>query len=378
MPTNRRCSRWQFRGASPLLSLSTVLRRPRIIRSVIEGTQVSIGDWIEVRAPKIESIYGPPPELIRCTQKELIWTFPDDAERLRELKPERDVFNRFLNLYDASPEQIARFAQRNGTLGLCHHGLPLCHSPNKTGAPLLAPPPYCASFDPNRRRRRPLNQPREPLESWRALSREAAALLTLKTVLLDRRGPMVSPSDLDRAWIDAGWLCIQQYERAGHLRYRRWPKEKERSRDRSKVSSRISDSANEWLRCGGVLPKLFWRSSRYEFTLELDSTVGPNLFGYLAIQLTFALASMSGFAICPECKSFFSPKDNKVSPKRRNFCPACQLAGKADLYAKRDYRKRQYRAYELSDQGFSVERIAKTIPAKVESVRRWIERRKRT
>jgi len=299
-----------------------------------QPTDVSHFVWSE--APKIGPISAPPGDQIQLEPDkapgQLLWRLTGkSSEALKDIHPQPDVFQRFLNLSDAPDEKICDFARRNGMLGLCQHGLPFFHgSPTPEGFFEQGRIDCTAAFTKGHW------AIVEPLESWRGLSRQAAALMILK-LHLSKEGRFFTREDLDDAWANALWLPRKLYEQAGYAGYRSLLR---RSRPaESAMPEHIARLANEWLRCGGVLPRLDSKPPGYHLTLALPDS-GPNLFGFLAIQLASSVADMRGFAVCAECGEFFQPKKT-VSPNRRNFCSKCRYAGKPKAYATRDYRARK-------------------------------------
>jgi hypothetical protein len=329
-------------------------------------------DWIDVKAPRITPIYAPPAELIWIEQEQLLWKpsrakpFPDGS-LLRQVVPERDVFLKFLLLANAPVEKILSFAKRNGVLGLCQHGLPFCHAPRAVHQERSPQSPYCKYKSYGRI---PNDTVVEPLASWRALAFEASALLTIKSRSLDMAGaPILSKEELRARWTEAVWLCTQQYFNGRHLRYRALRDDPIPSA--SRMRTRLDGIANEWLRCGLVQARLQWAEPAHRFTLEADSEFGPNLFGFLAVQLAVALSGVDTFAICAGCKRFFQPMVNTISQTRRAYCEDCQKTTRQSD-ATRAWRKRKKMAQQLWAEGATIFSIAKRLKITKERVEKLV------
>ncbi len=275
----------------------------------------------------------------------------------RELKPQTHVFRRFLQLHDDTDEAILSFAQRNGVLGLCKHGLPICHGPRDPQDRVLESGRVYCTFGFTRSR-----AIMEPLKSWRALSREALVLLTLRR-MLEYSG---SHRGRDEIWKDALWLCLKQSEHSAHPGYRSLIQTAQRTRDRE----RIALIANEWLRCGRVELQLKSGNGGYRFNPVLPD-FGPNLFGYIAFQLAANLTNREGWAICASCKEFFEPT-NTISPGRRTFCQSCRSKGKPLSFSMIDYRARIKLARKMYESGRPVAEIATALQRPQAQIRKWV------
>ena len=337
-------------------------------------------DNASAQGPKIR-IYAPHAHLIQFADDDLQWRVgkhPD--ELLREVTPEPEAFNKFLDLAEASPKRILAFAKRNGVLGLCKHGLPTCHGPrlpdpDESFSPPYWPPRYCTpGFASN-------GAIIEPFASWRALASAASAVLVLKGSLDEpTRQTQATGEQWERDWRSAQWLAAQQYERAGHwdcelehrfsklplpkllkIRPSRWFGQRE-----------VAHVVNLWLACGGIrLEACYWKG-RNQRRLELvtDARFGPNLFGFLALQLAQEWAGSKRIARCP-CEKLF-PAPPTASPRRRNFCPECRNAGKPGTFHMAAYRHRISAARRLSAQGATVAQIAEELGREPRQIRKWV------
>jgi hypothetical protein len=297
--------------------------------------RAAAADFEDYKYPPVSPITAPNPDHIRCSDTSIIWgpyayrngVMERDDDGFREVKVRPVIFGEFLSLHKASDRVILSFAKKFGVLGLCRHGLPLSHFPMKTlRAVQVGQRRECI---PKFTRRREIV---EPLNSWRGLSRSAAALLQLQNQTSTRR-------DEERTrWRDALWLH-EQLVLAGHRGYRSAlrlgvPDPPERS-------ERIARIANVWLECAGLRLQI---QSIHTNEIGLVMTIpdtGPNLFGGLAIQLSLELANREGWAQCAACRRIFEPLTHNVSPTRDRFCPECRRRGKPELFAKRRYRARK-------------------------------------
>lgn len=89
-----------------------------------------------------------------------------------------------------------------------------------------------------------------------------------------------------------------------------------------------------WL--GDVGPRLVWRSGGMAF--ELASRSG--LFGALAAQAAFFAAGSEGLAVCSSCGTAYPPRRRPVLGLR-SYCEACRNDGAPLRDAQRDKRKRE-------------------------------------
>jgi hypothetical protein len=329
--------------------------------------------------PKIR-VCAPHSDLIQLASDSLVWRFgKHPRELLRVGTPESGAFNKFLELADASSERILAFAKRNGVLGLCKHGLPICHGPCRPdpGEPASLPywqPLYC---EPHASKEGIL----EPLESWRALARAAVAVFRLNSALEEPlRETQPAREERELKWHDAVWLSAQQYARAGHgdcePEHQCWrfpPASLPRLRPfRHFRQTQLANVVNEWLECGGIGLRAYWRKDRSTPGLELlaDARGGPNLFAYLALQLAQEWAGCKRMARCP-CGRLF-PAPPTASADRRNFCRECRSAGKPGTLHMAAYRRRIRQARRMKAQGATIAQIARELNSAPERIRKWI------
>jgi hypothetical protein len=219
-------------------------------------------------------------------------------------RPGPRMLERFLNLFDASPERVLAFARTWGVLGICEHGLPSSHNPTRdldVGDVIMG----CEGIGEQIGDRWVF---REPISAWHRFATEAqeAALLA---ATLHGHGHVPEPSP----------------QRRITLTLRLW-----------KV-------LNRWLELGAVKPAIVlhpqWLSVDPETALV--PTIGASgLFGALAHRLALACTGVVGFAPCSSCGEWFSP-DFTPREGERQWCakPGCQKAKVAA--ASRAYRERK-------------------------------------
>jgi hypothetical protein len=325
--------------------------------------------------PKVRH-FAPHANLIQLAPDALAWEIgKHPKESYRELTPEPEAFSKFLELADAPPERILAFAKRNGVLGLCKHGLPMCHDPRLPDAGEPASPPYW----PPLYCKRHFTQYgiMEPLDSWRSLARAARAVLTLKHSMPESRATQRTQAEWESNWKAALWLSAQQYARGGH-----WDCESEYQlcqlpqRIRRPFGlfgqNELANVVDEWLACGGIRLRAYWSRDRNQSRLELvvDARHGPNLFGFLALQLAQRWDVGEGLTRCP-CGQFFSPSPT-TSPRRRNFCRACRGAGKPGTFHMATYRHRIRDARRMKAEGDTIAQIAKKLSREPAQIRGWV------
>lgn len=208
----------------------------------------------------------------------------------------------FLNLADATSEEIARFAARWGILGLCEpHGLPVTHPPAFASAQLISRG-FAIKWD---------SQPTtvgadnctvsgdlggtESIESWRCLSAFVGALLRVAGSL--HTGRFGDPGD---------WgVLVGDYW---------WDRETTPPHLLKHVLAQIIDAL---LQVAGVRVRFTWVVGPPEVVFTTHS-----LMAALAVQVSLAATQRDGFAICSGCQRFYIPS-RRPSSGRRNYCQEC-------------------------------------------------------
>lgn len=217
----------------------------------------------------------------------------------------------FLSLADADDGRIARYAARWGALGICPHGHPASHNPGPAHGGYSGPVYWCEHMG------RDEDLPDgadgyEPLEVWRRLSREAAALARIAAAL--RVGSPGAAGD----W---GIVCAHSGRAAP------WWKP---SRGAEWVA--LGNVVSEWITLGNVRPRVGVRHSgrgrgSYVDGLSVEY-LGSGLFGALAMQLALVVSASRGLYSCAGCPTWFMvpPGQRKPQAGRGAYCPACQAA----------------------------------------------------
>jgi hypothetical protein len=216
----------------------------------------------------------------------------------------RGALDRFYRL--RNDLDVKSFAARYGTLGLCAHGLPATHIGQ--GA---AWSPFRIGWQPRCDLR--LDTEGEPIECWLLWANRARALLGIAAELRNnRRGAVEDWRRLDFSEVPPTDMGDQR--------------------------RRLTEAVNEWLRLGGVQPELQWDAADGADT-EIRF-VGGGTFGALAAQLMLDINRSHGWAICDWCGEAYDRRDR---PRRRgrNFCLACNEAGRPAMLRKRDERARK-------------------------------------
>jgi hypothetical protein len=247
-----------------------------------------------------------------------------------QLSPQADgCLPRFVRLAHATDDEILRFAQRWGPLGICwRHGHPSTHLYSRfcepRGMTTDASQFNLMSSDES-------GFAWEPVAAWRRYAAQAKAVLSIRASMCE--GSRINASDyieLDKAHggdIEARTLDKDEYLAGRNVRV----------------------CVEKWLRAGHVEMKFRYDAETDSFSARL--VVTPSviagrlgfgfLFGTLAIQLAAVLTSPRGVFRCdnPVCLTPYTPDPNKHErrpkrgPRRQlHFCPACR---EGDLVSKR-------------------------------------------
>lgn len=228
------------------------------------------------------------------------WTIPPNVELDRSsltadasiggnatrVFPDRTLLGRFVLLEHGSDEDVLRFAQRWGLLGLCRrHRLLTAHT----------------RADSDRLRRCPLDVREglvsEPLDSWRAHARMLAITLSLAAGLYADPQERGDPADWEL-------LGVENWRVGG-------------------MENNLSAILNRWLFFGGVVPRFTWldpaqtRPGVPRIVLQ-----GDGLFGGLAAMLLLAVARSERVLPCSE-----SGCTTLAERSRRGAIPYCATHG---------------------------------------------------
>ena len=200
---------------------------------------------------------------------------------------------------------------------------------------------------------------REPLEAWRHFSRQAGALLSIAAAV--HRGQPADAKD---------WAMFFEWNSEAQ---EKWLSGEWSDPDVGFHRFDLGLYLDEWLQLGNV---------KVGVTLgKGDLRVGyqpAGLFGNLALQLALTASRSAGWDVCMDCGMPYPVGKRNPQAGRRNFCPDCGRKA-ANKLAARDYRSRIGKAQQLHDQGKAIEEIAQQLVSDPDTVRGWVERkRKRT
>ena len=361
--------RYQRRNAHPVSHTNLTIAHSVAVGvkcKTRSATLLDASDFVEpVKGLYVGPVDAPPKDRIRLDGDSLLWELDlnlSAQDRYRKSSPEPDVFDRFLRLHHCPDTEILRFAGQNGVLGLCKHGLPLCHVIDPQGAIFENSRLHC-TFG---LRSRAIV---EPLDSWRALSRGASALLTLKQ---EGYGPAIRPEDYKSTWESALWLCAEVYQHQGPASYLTLIKEP--VPEPSNSGLRVLTVANEWLRCSGVSFQLRdGETGRYRFDARLDA-FGPNLFGFIAFQLALAVAERTRWAMCanPNCGREIDHPANTVSLSRQRWCARDECQAMAAAVRSKKYQASKRDAMRMHAGGCTIDQIASEMGRSRKIITKWV------
>lgn len=234
----------------------------------------------------------------------------------------------FILLCDADdfPAAVLSFAKTWGVLGVCKHNLPCSHNPGSFGSSHGAPPclpmlvtplaPDVSGF-----------MFWEPLSAWWAWSRKMKSLLAIASRLKQHQKASSEDWDVVKDTRDSGIgdSASEPYVRSIPA-----------------ARAELARELDDWISIGQVRPRISWSISGWRFNLDAAS-MGPNLFGLLALYVATEVAGM-GFASCSECGKSYRP-ERQLNPKTRNYCLECRggIGGKKAAWreASRRYRRLQ-------------------------------------
>jgi hypothetical protein len=282
----------------------------------------------------IEPSYIPVPGVIELEGDKLIWRGVIPGLERTEYS-NKELLDRFIHLADADAKQILAYARKWGVLHICEHGLPASHNPQlysfspeqtvEQCSPLGWPEiPERFGVIENEEEMEPLFSGWEPIESWRAYSRDAQAILNIAAALYRDRATRLE--DWERLTNDAvGMMTADVHTKQEHL----------------------VRAVKSWLVAGNVRPDIVLTKlgrGRNKVVSEPRITLGGygpawgHLFGALACQLMYAITRAKGLAFCDGCVNTYIPTRRPRSD-RRNFCESCQGRGEAERQASARYRK---------------------------------------
>ena len=270
------------------------------------------------------------------------------------IAPAAGLLEHFLRLRDAPADQIVRFAQRWGVLGLCEHDFPAQHPPEYWPSravemhpcpyawddPYGLGPPRSTTRRPRRGRRSKradkirinprvdvhachvrgiyetgayVGKPWEPVEAWRTWARRAHALLAVAAALQQKR--LGAESD---------WRMATDMEM-------------ETPRPRTEGWRLLALFADYWLKAADVRPWPQVQDGVVRLTLGSDWGHSP-LFGAIAVQLVLAISGAEGFTVCDACRNVYAPRRTPRGGEH-HYCETCRDQKVPQRHAAARYRK---------------------------------------
>lgn len=208
------------------------------------------------------------------------------------------------------PQDVVRFAERWGVLGLCEHLVPAIHnSPGMygmSGCKVLGPPKTRYYW--------------EPLESWFFYARTARSVLNAAAALQAGHEPPVELMDELKAWIST----VRQEPDLPPLDW--WVK--------ASAAEHLELLVNFWLHLGGVKPRIRLSTTPPTFAFRVGA------FGAIGMQLMQSITRTQGLTLCSSCGYPYPRSGRRVQAGRRNYCPTCgRTAALRD--AQRNYAERK-------------------------------------
>jgi hypothetical protein len=233
-------------------------------------------------------------------------------------------------------EDVLRFAQRYGVLGLCQHGMPETHNPRPLSVPLLGliqspslwkPVEVGTEREPSfvieDRGERPWCEAIrcEPVEVWLFWSRMSSAMLNVAASL--RRNVPTKQAD---------WEVIITEETD------------ERSLLIDSILARpwiariyLQEAVNRWLHLGNVRLSMSWSINSENPSLEIEAET----FGLLGVQLLTAVTGAQSLSLCDGCDRPYVREGRRPQTGRANYCPDCR---KSKVPERERQRRRRARA----------------------------------
>lgn len=216
------------------------------------------------------------------------WAAADWRERSRPRSVDERCFLAFLQLANASPEEILSFAQKWGLLGLCKHGEPAAgHGgrPRDTQGPRISGRLRCAEI------------PTEPIKHWYRFAREFNLSLSMA-----RRLRETTPASVDE------WMQLGVVLEAGG-----------KCRGVDEQRELLAGVVNRYLGASMVQPMATWEKRP---TLTFGCRGRTTLFAALAFQLAMAITD-SRMAHCSYCHRAYKPR-RRPHVNEANACPSCR------------------------------------------------------
>jgi hypothetical protein len=222
------------------------------------------------------------------------------------------VLLRFAALSEASDEAILRFTRRFGALDLCTHLYPLGRHPGVPVHPWRSCPLLVI----------------QPTALYRVYAARISAALTLASAVRKSEPPSVARMEL----LNRPWPRVPRTMAPPDmgLPFGSSPG------SRIRATFRIEGEVHRWLSVGAVVPAMRWgRGDRP--TIEL---AGAGLWGAIARQLAFHVASIDRLAFCAGCGVPFVPS-RRPKPKQDSWCSDLRCRKERQNRAQRESRRRR-------------------------------------
>jgi transposase-like protein len=275
----------------------------------------------------------------------LEWRWSRSA-KLKRFQP--GAFDEFLELAEAQPESVLRYARKWGPLNGIRAGTT-----------------------------------REPIDEWRFFSLRAGAILSLVSALkgggfgdwdtwaligmLEERGRTEADrtEEITRYGLPAHWVSDPV-------------KLKERGYSKGRIVASfggiIASELNAWIKRAGVNMEARFNGFKSPMPWEAAVTWNSRLFAALALQLVYAVSSAVLRYKCTACGKLYSRR-RKPTYGRFDFCPKCGRRAAVRM-AERRRREKISEARQLAAIGHSPETIAQRLNTEPATVRRWLKKKK--
>jgi len=262
---------------------------------------------------------------VRPTGDGIEWLPAESLARDGVITPERRLLEEFLQLRDASTQQVAAFARRHGVLGL-------------------------------RRKSRPrLGQyVHEPLGEWHAAAELAHALTTAANKLRsgiqlsdDERVPVLAAASPEiRRQLLSGRLI--EYH-TGEVFYEPEPDPEgewraalleQALRTVSDDRDQVAWTVTRWMSEAGAGLALLWPPVATTPALAIGGETARGCLAAITVQVALACAGSDETRTCSGCRELFTP-GRRTPAGKRPWCPKCRKNGEPGKQAKRDQRARE-------------------------------------
>jgi hypothetical protein len=253
------------------------------------------------------------PSEIEADGTGLLWNYSKPTHR----HPGTGMLSRFVDLHDATDQEILAYARDWGVLGFCSHDLPASHNqfPFSVASGLHPCSPLPGSG---------FMAHHDPYNLWRKFSGQFKGLwqvaikLGQKEKIIDTDWEAI-PGLAQRAEM----FCVREM----HPDARITPQRTAEERRKRGVHQAIAEKVNDWMAFGKVRPDFTWNRERKDWEIAISAKAVPNLFGLLVVSLMLAISDKDGFAICSICNRWYMP-DRRPAANRKSYCtkPSCHKA----------------------------------------------------